>query len=112
MNEQQKRVIRENPRLSTIKLAKLIKASVRSVERYKSKCRIYDWCYSGVGIPFVYFNKSRVCYTVIYKEYLFFSGNLSRCVKVLDHLLWCIENDMFKQPRIEHPYFENLKLGD
>lgn len=112
MTEQQKRVIRENPHLSTKKLALFLDVSVRSVENYRSKNRVYKFCYSGVGVPFLYFNKATLSRMVIFKGKTIFHGSLKLSFKVLDHLIWCIENNMFNQPRIEHPYLVNLKFGE
>lgn len=114
LTEQQKRVIRENPHLQSGKLAILLVASQASVDSYKYRNNIRVWTYRGFGIPFLRFDfQSKLpCYRVEYKGSYIFGGFLSVALFVVDHLIWCIENNMFNKPRIEHPYFDNLKIGD
>ena len=104
MTEQQKRVIRENPHIQSGKLAKLIGCSAKTVQRNRN----HVWSYEGVGIPFMRFD---VLFRVKYKHrFIFASNSMVKSLAVVDHLIWCIENGMFNKARIEHPYFENLKL--
>lgn len=72
--------------------------------------RSFKWFYGGVGIPFMHFDSSRPQYEVNYKGHRVARGTFSKCLSIVEHLIWCIENNMFNQPRIEHPYFENLPL--
>ena len=105
LTKKQIRVIRENPNIHSGKLAKLIGCNAKTVQRNRS----VNWSYSGVGIPFLRFDG---LFRVKYKhKFIFASKSFKESISVVDHLIWCINNDMFKQPRIEHPYFENLKLG-
>ena len=110
MTEQQKRVIRENPHLQSGKLASFLGVNAKKVDYFKRRNNFNVWTYSGLGIPFHYFDGWSVDYKIEYKGKKVFGGCFKRAMNVLDHLIWCIENGMFKQPRIEHPYFENLTL--
>lgn len=108
MTEQQKRVVRENLHLQSGKLSALLGVSKRTINDFRSKI-VKTWTYSGVGIPFMVFDKS---FTVNRYGYLYSSPVLCNAIKAVDHLIWCIENNMFNQPRIEHPYLVNLKFGE
>lgn len=112
LTEQQKRVINENPHLSTKKLSLFLGVTVRQIEKLRAKSRNYKFCYPGIGIPFFYFNGATLSRMVIHKGKTIFHGSFDLSLKVLDHLIWCIENNMFNQPRIERPYLENLKFGE
>lgn len=82
----------------------------RAINKFKQENSLTGkWSYSGVGIPFMVFEHS---FLVRYKlKHLFSSGELTKAIEAVDHLIWCIENDIFNKPRIDHPYLENLKLG-
>lgn len=106
LTEQQKRVIRENPHIQSGKLAKLIGCNTKTVQRNRKNI----WSYEGVGIPFMRFDG---LFRVKYKHcFIFASSSMVKSLNVVDHLIWCIESNMFNQPRVEHPYFENLTLGN
>ena len=105
LTKQQKRLINENPNIQAGKLAKLIGCNVRTIHRN----RVSKWSYEGVGIPFLKFD---CVFKVIYKKkYIASSAFIENALNVVVHLIWCIENNMFNKPRIEHPYLENLKFG-
>lgn len=110
MTEQQKRVIRDNPHLQSGKLAKLLGINAKRVDWFKYSNKLNAWSYTGVNIPFLHFDKKTVSFKVRYRHQTLFSGSFKTAIKFVDHLLWCIENNMFNQPRIEHPYFENLGI--
>ena len=110
MTEQQKRVIRENPHLQSGKLASFLGVSRKAVESFKRRQNLNKWSYTGINIPYCKFHKDNLDYTVSYKHKTIFSGCFKSAMSVLDHLIWCIENGIFKKARIEHPYFENIKL--
>jgi len=112
MNEMQKRVIRENPNLQSNKLADFLGLSRNTVISYRYRLGGVSWSYSGIGIPFMYFNKSCAQYFVSKSRGIFYNGLFGKAVNVVDHLIWCIENNMFNQSRIEHPYLVNLKFGE
>ena len=111
MTEQQKRVIRENPHLQSGKLAKLLGVRQHTLKTYRIRNDLLgSWSYRGVGIPFLVFDES---FCIRYRfKYIFSSPFLSKAIDVVDHLIWCIENGMFNMPRIENPYFDNLRFGE
>ena len=111
LTDQQKRIIRENPHIQRGKLSKFLGVSKLSVDSYREYNNLKSWTYSGCGFPFLSFNTAGVCYRVQYKRSVIFFGSIKNALKVLDQLIWCIENNMFNKPRIEHPYLENLKFG-
>ena len=110
LTEKQKRVIRENPHIQSGKLAKLLSCNVKAVRYYRQS----SWSYSGVGIPFMCFDCSgKPHWSIVYKRVRIAKRSLlSDAINIVDHLIWCIESKMFNQPRVEHPYFVNLKFGD
>ena len=112
MNDQQRKVIDENPNLSAGKLAYFLGLSRNTVISYRYRLGGVAWSYSGIGVPFMYFNRSCAQYFVSKSRIVFYNGLFGKAVNVVDHLIWCIENNMFNQPRIEHPYLENLKFGE
>lgn len=104
LTSEQEKVINENPHIRGSEIANLIGCNARTVRRNRRSC----WSYSGVGIPFLVFDGS---FRVKYKhKFIFVSSSRDKAIAVVDHLIWCIENNMFNQPRIEHPYFEKLSL--
>jgi len=113
MNEQQKRVIRENPNLQSGVLARFLNLNKNTVKSHRTKNRSCGkWTYSGVGLPKMFFETVNGSFVVKYGSKWVFRGTFDKAVNVVDHLIWCIENGMFNQPRIEHPYFENLSFGE
>lgn len=112
MTEQQKRVIRENPHLSASKIASLLGLSRSTIVSYRYRLGGVCWSYSGKGIPFFYFSNSCAQHFVKYNGKVFYNGVISKAINIVDHLIWCIENNIFNQPRIEHPYLVNLKFGE
>ena len=110
LTEQQKRVIRENPHLQRGKLSRLLGVGEFSIDSYKTYNNLKSWTYSCCGMPFLSFHPLSTSYRVQYKSRVIFLGSRNKAINVLDHLIWCIENDMFNKPRIENPYFEGLKL--
>lgn len=113
MTEQQKRVIRENPHLQAGRLAEFLGLNVNTVRSYRVRNKARrSWTYTGLGIPMMFFNIDSGCFIVSNKKAKLFKGVFSKAIDVVDRLLWCIENNMFNQPRIEHPYFENLGFSN
>ena len=111
MNDQQRRVIEENPNLSAGKLADFLGLSVNTVKYHKKNKS--NWFYYGVGLPFCCFDIINCQWSVVKNHRrIVKTSSLDKAIKVVDHLIWCIENNMFNQPRIEHPYLENLKFGE
>lgn len=112
ITEQQKRVIRENPHLQAGKLARFLGLTVAQV-KYARPFNV-SWSYQGFNIPFCQFDKSDKPHWSIRKGgfRVAKSSNLVEAICIIDHLIWCIENNIFNQPRIEHPYLENLKFGE
>ena len=109
LTEQQKRVILENPHLESGKLAGFLGLKAGTVKAYRLRNKIRGkWTYEGTKVPFMHFDG---LFRVKYKNrFIFASNSLSKSINLVDHLIWGIENDMFNKPRIEHPYFEGLKL--
>lgn len=106
LTKQQKQAIKDNPNIQSGKLAKLIGCNVKTVQRN----RVSKWSYTGVGVPFFRFDG---LFRVKYRHsFIYASKSYVKAMQVVEHLIWCIENEMFNQARIEHPYFENLKLGE
>lgn len=114
MNERQKRVIRENHNLNASALSRFLGVAVGTVNsmRFREGIRA-KWFYKGVGIPFLSVRTDQGYTLEIHcgKGVFASTSNTEKALSLVDHLIWCIEKGMFKQPRIEHPYFENLKLG-
>lgn len=110
MTPQIKRLLAENPHLQSGKLALLTGMKPRAINKFKKENGLTGkWTYSGVGIPFMCYEFS---YLVRYKQkHIGSSGLLEKAIDLVDHLIWCIENNMFNKPKIEHPYLSNLKLG-
>ena len=108
LTQQQKRVVRENQHIHSGKLAELLGCDARAVRYHKKSM----WSYTGVGIPFMCFDGSDKPHWSIAKDgkRIAKSASLEKAVSIVDHLIWCIENGMFNQPRIENPYFTGLKL--
>lgn len=111
LTKEQKRVIRENPHLQPSKIAKFLGLSVNTVKYYRRD--IFTWVYSGIGFPFCDFDSCNAQWLVRKNHALIAKTSIiNKAINFLDHLIWCIENNMFNQPRIEHPYLENLKFGE
>lgn len=114
LSKQQKRLIVENPNLNAGVLARFIGVPSQTVNSFRFRNNIKaKWHYKGVGAPFLSVRiKDRYSLDVYYQNgTVATTGSILKAFKLVDHLIWCINNDMFKQPRIEHPYFEKLKLG-
>ena len=113
LTKEQKRVIHENPHLQIGKIAKFLGLKIHVVRYQREKNKSY-WSYEGIGIPFCFFDICGNPHWSILKSRFRFAktSNLKKAISIVDHLIWCIENNMFNQPRIEHPYLENLKFGE
>lgn len=112
LSSSEKRVIIENPHLDSRKLALILNVGVSKVKNYRAKNIKTEWRYSGSGLPFIFFNVSSAKFSVEYKGKRLYTGVLSTAIKVLDHLIWCIENGLFDMPRIGNPYFSDIKFGE
>lgn len=115
LSKQQKRLIVENPNLNAKVLANFIGAPSQTVTSFRFRNNIKSkWYYKGVGVPFLSVRiKDRYSLEVYYQRgTVATTGSMKRAFKIVDHLIWCIEKGFFKLPRIEHPYFEKLKIGE
>lgn len=103
----QRRFILDNPHIQSGKLALLMGLKAGTIKQFRRRKKLQsNWTYSGKGIPFMRFSET---YRVKYKHRpIFWSGDLTKAIKAVDHLIWCIENKMFNAKPIEHPYFENI----
>jgi hypothetical protein len=121
LTDEQKRVLDQNPHLQSGKLAKFLGLSVNTVTGYRGRNGGIKWSYSGVGIPFVRFDKWQHCsrWRVRYKMKLLFSGSFDNAIKVQGQLIWMLENGLnpFEEKRIRKPVktildpFAGLKFG-
>lgn len=104
------RTIKENPNLQAGALSRLLGVPSNTIKRYRARNNLRGkWSYTGIGIPFLRFDG---LYRIKYnRKYVTASNNFKQVINVLDHLLWCIEKGiMSDKTRVEHPYFERLKL--
>lgn len=110
MTTEQRRVINENPNLQSGVLSRLLGIPSNTIKTFRRRNNLRGkWTYSGKGIPFLRFDG---LYRINYNcKYVTASNNFEQVINVLDHLLWCIEKGiMSDKTRVEHPYFERLKL--
>lgn len=109
LTKTQKRFIEDNPNLNSAVISRFLGIDINKVAKPRVKG---GFRHKGVGIPFLFFHKSIAQYAVDSKGQRIYNGKLDIAIKVVDHLIWCIESGQFDKPRIEHPYFENLSLGE
>lgn len=114
LTEQQRRVINENPHLQAGKIADFLGLSVNTVGSYRKRNIKRKWTYTGVGIPFLRYDR-HIGYRVKYKMIHLYGGSFSGAITWQGQLLWLLERGLCPfgldgQPVIEHPYFESLKL--
>jgi hypothetical protein len=119
LTDEQKRVLDQNPHLQSGKLAKLLGLSVNTVTSQRRRGGGVKWSYSGVGIPFLGFDKL-MGFRVKYKMKHIYGGSFDNAIKVQGQLIWMLENDLnpFEEKRIRKPVktildpFAGLKLGE
>lgn len=115
LSKQQKQLIIDNPNLNACVLAKFIGAKSQTVTSFRFRNKIKSkWYHKGNKIPFLSVRTNdRYALDVYFRSgTLATSGSFSKAMKIVDHLIWCIELDMFDKPRIENPYLQNLKFGE
>ena len=110
MTTEQRRVINENPNLQSGVLSRLLGIPSNTIKTFRRRNNLRGkWTYSGKGVPFLRFDG---LYRIMYNhEYVIACNDFKKAINVLDHLMWSIETGvMSDNRRIEHPYFEGLKL--
>lgn len=115
LSRNQIRLIIQNPNINAGVLAKLIGAKQQTVTSFRFRNNITaKWHYKGFGIPFTKARgDDRYQIEVQFRNKSIASSNrLDKTIGVVDHLIYCINNDFFNMPRVENPYLEGLKLGE
>ena len=115
LSNQQKRAIIDNPNLNANVLAQFLGCKQQTVTSFRFRKGINcNWYYKGNKIPFLSIRTNdRYALDVYYRSgTVATSGSFSKAIKIVDHLIWCIETGVFKLPKIESPYLKNLKFGD
>ena len=115
LNAYERQLILDNPNLNACVLAGFIAAKSQTVTSFRFRNKIKSkWYHKGNKIPFLSVRTNdRYALDIYFRSgTLATSGSFSKAIKIVDHLIWCIELGMFDKPRIENPYLKNLKFGE
>lgn len=92
MDRRLKRLILDNPNLSTSALCRITGLSTGVVNKVRGKPL---WTYKGRGIPFMCFvnRKKQACHQVSVRGRLVFNGLLINAIGYVDMVIYCLENN-------------------
>lgn len=111
LSTSQIRTIIQNPKINSCVLARLMGVKSQTITSFRFRRGLgSSWHYKGFGIPFASFRgDERHQIEIEFKKmYIASTNSASKAVAIVDHIIWCIENNMFNKARIEHPYREDL----
>lgn len=112
MNEQLKRLVRDNPNLSANKIARLSGVNKMTVIRMRKRLGVKTrWAHKGCGIPFLYFSKVNIYHLVKYGKTVIHQGSFSGAMDNIDRLIFCLDNNNGKLPLTRREfYFKDLEF--
>lgn len=112
MNKQVERLVIENPNISSGKLAMLTGLKSHTIRNYRRRLGVKSfWHYSGVGIPFMYFNAALVAYEIKKSNRDVFAGSFHNALLNVDRLIYCLDNNNGKLPAARREsYLKNLEF--
>ena len=108
MSPSKKRVIDDNPNLSSATLARFLGVSKSTVARYREKPL---WTHRGYGIPFVTEHRVEdgIYLTIRYQERNLANGKLDYILEQLDRLIYALENGGLP-PTLSQWVFKDLEF--
>ncbi|CAH9015776.1 putative winged helix-turn-helix DNA-binding domainprotein [Vibrio phage 120E34-1] len=114
MDNRIERLIRDNPTLSSARIAKLVGLHRNTVINAKKRLEVdSEWFHFGVGIPFVDYDSSSTSYRVRKDGQKVYDGSFNGAMDNLDRLIYCLENNNGQLPPTrKESYFLGLGFGE